>query len=174
MSILIGVLIAAIGLFMIGYPMAAATVTVIFLGWSLLFAGVGQIVFAFQSRKAGHLFVKIAVGLLYALTGVALLVYPIAGVAALTLTLGSLLLVQAAMLIASAFMLRPAIGWGWFLADGIAALAIGLLIIAGWPSSSYWAIGTLLGVSVLMTGIARIFIATKIRSDLQHLAPGTT
>lgn len=175
-SIFMGFVIAALGIFMIAYPMATATVTTIFVGWSLIFVGVAQFVFAVQSAGAGHVFFKIVVSLLYAATGIVLVFFPITGVAALTLTLGSVLLVQAAVLMATAFALRPAPGWGWFLADAIAALAVAVLILVGWPSSSSWAIGTLVGVSVLMTGISRIVIATTIRRgicNLQNLARGT-
>jgi uncharacterized membrane protein HdeD (DUF308 family) len=45
-----------------------------------------------------------------------------------------------------------------------ASLFMGMLIIVRWPSSSVWAIGTLVGVAVLMGGISRIMIALKIRS----------
>jgi uncharacterized membrane protein HdeD (DUF308 family) len=64
----------------------------------------------------------------------------------------------------TAFQVRPVEGWGWFLADAAASFFMGILILAKWPSSSVWAIGTLVGVAVLMGGIARIMIASKIRS----------
>jgi uncharacterized membrane protein HdeD (DUF308 family) len=41
-----------------------------------------------------------------------------------------------------------------------------ILILARWPSSSVWAIGTLVGVAVLMGGISRIMIASRIRSAI--------
>ena len=165
-SIVMGVLTAAIGVFMIVYPMAAATVTTIFVGWSLFFVGVAQLVFAFQSTGAGNFFLKLLTSLLYSITGLVLVFFPISGVAALTILVGSAFIVQAALVIAAAFQLRPIAGWGWFLADGIADAAIAILILAGWPSSSYWAIGTLVGVSVLMTGISRVIIASKIKSGV--------
>ena len=175
-SIVMGVLTAAIGVFMILYPMATGAVTTIFLGWSLIFVGVAQLIFALQSAGAGNFFLKLLTGLLYCVTGAALAFFPISGVAALTILVASAFLVQAALLIATAFQLRPVSGWGWFLADGIADAAIAILIFAGWPSSSYWAIGTLVGVSVLMTGISRTIIAARIRggvADLRNLARGT-
>ena len=175
-SIVMGVLTAAIGIVMIVYPMAAATVTTIFVGWSLFFVGVAQLIFAFQSSGAGHFLLKLLTSLLYGITGLALVFFPISGVAALTIVVGSAFLVQAALLTATAFQLRPLTGWGWFLADGIADAVIAILILAGWPSSSYWAIGTLLGVSVLMTGISRVIIASKIKSGagaVQDFARGT-
>jgi uncharacterized membrane protein HdeD (DUF308 family) len=175
-SIVMGVLTAAIGIVMIGYPMAAATVTTIFVGWSLVFVGVAQLIFAFQSEGAGHFFLKLLTSLLYGITGLALVFFPITGVAALTIVVGSAFMVQAALLIATAFQLRPIAGWGWFLADGIADAVIAILILAGWPSSSTWAIGTLVGVSVLMTGISRVIIASRIKSGantIGNLARGT-
>jgi len=175
-GVVMGVLTAVIGIVMIIYPMAAATVTTIFVGWSLFFVGVAQLIFAFQSTGAGHFFLKLLTSLLYAITGLALIFFPFSGVAALTIVLGSVFIVAAALLIATAFQLRPIAGWGWFLADGIADAAIAILILAGWPSSSYWAIGTLVGVSVLMTGISRVIIASKIKSGVgvvQDFARGT-
>ena len=175
-SIVMGVLTAAIGVFMIVYPMAAATVTTIFVGWSLFFVGVAQFIFAFQSTGAGNFLLKALTSLLYGITGLALVFFPISGVAALAIVVGSVFIVQAALLIATAFQLRPIAGWGWFLADGVADAAIAILILAGWPSSSYWAIGTLVGVSVLMTGISRVIIASKIKSGVgavQDFARGT-
>lgn len=64
----------------------------------------------------------------------------------------------------TAFQMKPLDGWGWFLADAIASLLLGILIFAKWPNSSLWAIGTLVGVAVLIGGISRIMIAAKIRS----------
>src|SRR5579864_1708719 len=96
-------------------------------------------------------------------------VFPIAGVAALTGVLGTLLLIQAGLLATSAFQLRPVEGWGWFLFDAASNLFLGILILAKWPSSSVWAIGTLVGVSVVMSGVSRIMIATKIRSGAANV-----
>jgi uncharacterized membrane protein HdeD (DUF308 family) len=60
-------------------------------------------------------------------------------------------------------------GWGWFLFDAATNLSLGILILARWPSSSVWAIGTLVGVSLVMSGISRIMIATKIRSSAANV-----
>jgi uncharacterized membrane protein HdeD (DUF308 family) len=73
----------------------------------------------------------------------------------------------------TAFQARPLEGWGWLLADAVISLLLGMLILVKWPSSSAWAIGTLVGVAVLMSGISRIMIAGKIRSgaaQIGHLA----
>jgi uncharacterized membrane protein HdeD (DUF308 family) len=163
-SICMGVLTAALGVFLIVYPLATATVTTLLLGWVLIFVGIAQFFFALHSQTVGNFFLKVLLGALYGITGFALAFFPFEGVEALTGLLGTLLLVQAGLLTATAFQVKPAEGWGWFLADAVASLLMGILILAKWPSSSVWAIGTPVGVAVLMGGISRIVIASKIGS----------
>lgn len=163
-SILMGVLTVLLGVFLIAYPLAAAAITTLLLGWVLIFVGIAQFVFALHSQTVGNFFLKVFLGVLYGVAGVALAFFPLAGVAALTVILGSLLVVYGIGAAVAAFEMRPADGWGWFLFDSVATFLVGILILAKWPSSSLWAIGTLVGVAVLMGGVSRIMIAAKIRS----------
>lgn len=163
-SIFMGALTAALGVFLILYRLAAAKITTVLLGWVLIFVAVTQLVFALHSRKPGSFFLKILGAALFGITGFALAFGSMASVEALTGLLGTLLLIQAGLATVTAFQIRPVEGWGWFLADAITSLVLGILILAKWPASSVWAIGTLVGASVLMGGIARIIIAAKIRS----------
>jgi uncharacterized membrane protein HdeD (DUF308 family) len=162
-SIFMGVLTAVLGVFLIAYPLATATIATVLLGWVLIFVGVAQFVFALHSQTAGKFFLKVLLGVLYVIAGIALAFFPLAGVAALTVLLGTLLLVYAGVEAVTAFEMRPVEGWGWFLFDAAVTLLIGILILARWPSSSFWAIGTLVGAAVLIGGISRIMIAAKIR-----------
>lgn len=165
-SIFMGVITAAIGVFLIIYPLATATITTVLLGWAMIFVGISQFVFALHSQTVGRFFTKVLLSMLYGICGVALAFLPIEGVEVLTVVLASLLLVYGGMAIAAGFQARPVEGWEWFLIDGIASVLVGILILAKWPSSSVWAIGTLIGASVLMGGISRIVIAAKIRSGV--------
>lgn len=45
-------------------------------------------------------------------------------------------------------------GWVWMVASGGAALAVGLLLLLGWPGTAAWLIGVLFGINFLSTGIA--------------------
>src|SRR5271169_5150236 len=162
-SIFMGVLTAALGLFLIAYPLATATMTTILLGGVLIFVGIAKFVFALHSHTPGNFFLKILSGALYGIAGIALAFFPLQGVEVLTGLLGTLLLVQAGLLTTTAFQIKPLDGWGWFLADAAASFFMGILILAKWPSSSVWAIGTLVGVAVLIGGISRIMIASKVR-----------
>jgi uncharacterized membrane protein HdeD (DUF308 family) len=160
--------------------MATATLTIVLLGWALIFAGIAEFVFALHSQTVGNFFLRVFLSLLYAGCGLWLAFFPIDGVTALTGLLGTLLLVGAGLATVTAFQIRPLDGWGWFLFDAVVSFLMGTLILVRWPSSSLWAIGTLVGAAVLMGGISRIMIASKIRSSagtvdraIQQVAPIT-
>jgi uncharacterized membrane protein HdeD (DUF308 family) len=168
-SIFMGVVTAALGVFLIVYPLATATITTLLLGWVLIFVAIAQIVFALHSQTVGNFFLKVLLGVIYGIAGVALAFFPFEGVEALTGFLATLLLVQAGLLTVTAFRVKPLDGWGWFLFDAAASFIMGILILVKWPSSSVWAIGTLVGVAVLVGGISRIVIASKIRSGASSI-----
>jgi len=168
-SIAMGTLTAVLGVFLVIYPFATAMITTVLLGWILVLVGIAQFVFALHTHTVGNFFLKVLLGILYAVAGIALAFLPIEGVIVLTGVLGTLLLIQAGMLTVTAFQMKPLDGWGWFLADAIASLLLGILIFVKWPNSSMWAIGTLVGVAVLVGGISRTMIAAKIRSGAGQL-----
>jgi len=171
-SIVMGVIMAALGIFLILYPLATATITTVLLGWTLIFVGIAQFVFALFSQTVGKFFLKVLLGVVLGICGLALAFFPLRGVAALTVFLGIMLLVYGGIDAVAAFQLRPAQGWGWFLFEAIVTALIGILILERWPSSAAWAIGTLIGVAVLSVGISRIMLAAKIRSgarDIEHI-----
>jgi len=165
-SIFMGVVTALLGMFLIAYPLATATITTFLFGCVLVLVAAAQFVFALYSQTVGNFFLKVLLGVLYGIAGIVLVFFPISGVATLTVLLGLLLLAYAGVATATAFQIRPVEGWGWFLFDAAAALLAGILILARWPASSIWAIGTLVGVAVLVGGISRIMIAAKIRKGV--------
>jgi uncharacterized membrane protein HdeD (DUF308 family) len=54
-------------------------------------------------------------------------------------------------------------GSTWVLIDGIITLLLGLLIYMQWPSSSAYAIGTLVGISMIFSGVARVMMSFAVR-----------
>jgi uncharacterized membrane protein HdeD (DUF308 family) len=162
-TIIMGIVIVLLGIVLIAHPFAAATIMTLMLGWALILVGVAQFVFALHSHTVGRFFLKALYAVLFVIAGIALAFFPVAGLATLTAMLGAFLLIEAGVLIVTAFHMRPGRGWGWFLFDGLASLLLGILILAHWPSSSIWAIGTLVGFAVLMSGFSRIMIASRIR-----------
>lgn len=167
-SIFMGVLTAAVGLVMILYPAATAALSTVFLGWALLVAAVAQVIFAFSSETAGNFFLKLLLGIVYGIAGIALAAFPLAGVITLTGVLGTMLIVEAILEGVIAFSVTPSTGRAWFLVSSVTSLILGGLILAKWPNSSAWAIGTLLGAAVLTNGIMRIMVSATVRSGIRE------
>jgi len=165
LSILWGVSLIILGMLAVGSPFLAAVAVNTFIAWLLALAGVVHLTVAFHTREAGSLIWRVLVGLAYLFFGVYLIMRPALGVASLTLVLASLFLVEGILNIALFFQVRsiPIQGSAWLLIDGIITLLLGLMIYMQWPSSSAWAIGTLVGVSMIVSGVTRVMLSFAVR-----------
>jgi uncharacterized membrane protein HdeD (DUF308 family) len=170
LSIGISVLMIVAGLLAIGMPLQAGIAVNIFVGWMLLFAAAAHLIFAWSTRGAGNVLWKVLMGILYACAGVYLLVHPARGLATLTLALAFYLLIEGVMELMLFFGHRPAAGSGWFLFDGIVTLVLGVLVWKTWPSSTEWVIGTLVGCSILFSGVTRLMLSLAARRVVAKLA----
>jgi uncharacterized membrane protein HdeD (DUF308 family) len=162
-SILWGVLLIIFGIVAIGAPFLAAVAVNALIAWLIIFAGVVHLVVAFHAHGAGSLIWKLLVGVAYVCFGGYLLLHPLLGVASLTLVLATLFFIEGVLDIVLYFKLRPARGAGWVLFDGLVTLLLALFIGIHWPSSSVWAIGTLVGVSMIMSGVTRLMMSMAVR-----------
>lgn len=162
-SIVWGVLLIICGVLAIGSPLAAAVAVNVLIAWLLLFAGAVHIVLAFHAHSAGSLIWRLLVGVAYMAVGVYFILHPQIGVASLTLFLACLFLVEGVLNILLYFQMRSIGGSGWILVDGIITLLLGGMIYFQWPASSGWAIGTLVGVSMIMSGVSRVMVSLTVR-----------
>jgi len=171
LSILWGVLLIVLGALAIGSPMIAAVAVNVVVSWLIVLAGVVHLAVAFHRREVGSMIWRALVGLSYIFFGGYLIAHPVIGVASLTLVLASLFLVEGILDIALYFQARAIHGSGWMLIDGIITLLLGLMIYMRWPSSSAWAIGTLVGVSLIFSGVTRLRLSAAVRRATDHILP---
>lgn len=155
----LGVLLLLFGFAVIIFPVAGTFAVEILFGIILLFAGLTQVVLAFQARKWGGFLFTFLAGLLYLFVGLLFLVYPLQGIITLTLLLGIALIIGGIFKVALAFKIKPDIYWEWLTFDGILSLVLGALILAGWPSDAVWVIGLLFGIDLLFSGLSHMMIA---------------
>ena len=167
-SLLMGILLIVLGIVAIAVPNFSTIVAETWIALILSSAGAAKLVYAFQTRDNGGFVWKLLLGILYIATGVMLFVYPLTGVLTLTLLLGSFLLTEGVFELILAFRLRPQQNWTWALGNGIVTLLLGGMIMFQWPFNAPWLIGTLVGVSVLFTGISRVMLSLNARSALNH------
>jgi uncharacterized membrane protein HdeD (DUF308 family) len=169
-SILWGVLLIVFGAVAVASPFLAAVAVNIAVAWLIVLAGVVHLMLAFRAHGAGSMIWKLLVGVAYLCFGGYLIVHPLLGVASLTLVLASLFLVEGVLDIVLFVKMRPLHGSSWVLLDGIVSLLLGLMIYMQWPSSSAWAIGTLVGISMIFSGVARVMMSLAARKATSALS----
>ncbi len=163
LSILWGVSLICLGMLAVAAPMFAAVAVNALIAWLIIFAGVVHLVVGFHSREAGSVIWRLLVGLAYICFGGYVIARPALGVASLTLLLASLFLIEGIFNIVLFFRTPSTLRSSWFLIDGIVTLLLGLLIYMQWPSSSAWAIGTLVGISLIFSGVTRVMVSLAVR-----------
>jgi uncharacterized membrane protein HdeD (DUF308 family) len=162
-SILWGVVLIVFGLAAIAVPLVAAIAVNGLVAWLIILAGAVHLILGFRAHSAGSVIWKLLVGLAYLAFGVYLFTHPVIGVTSLTLVLASLFLLEGILDLILFFNMRALPGSSMVLIDGIITLLLGGMIYAQWPSSTAWAIGTLVGASMLVSGITRVMLSLAVR-----------
>ena len=158
-SIGLSVLMLLAGVLAIVMPPAAGIAVLVVVTWLLMFSGAAHGVFAWHTRTAGGMVWELLLGILYIFVGIYALLHPVAGLASLTLFLAIYLFVEGVLELVLSFRLRPMPGSNWLLFDGIITLILAILIWRSWPSSTEWVIGTLVGISMLFSGVSRLMLS---------------
>ena len=162
-SVLLSIVMIIFGILAITLPIISSLAVAIVIGWLVIFAGVAQLVHAFQSKGIGHIVWKILVAAFYLVAGANLIARPALGAAGLSLVLGIFLIAEGVADVIAYFVMRKSGSSLWMLLDGIITLALGFMIWNHWPSGSLWIIGTFVGISMVMTGITRLMMALAVR-----------
>jgi uncharacterized membrane protein HdeD (DUF308 family) len=157
------VFLILLGIFGIVEPGLAGLGVTLLVGWILIGGAVMHFMAAFKGGGAKQVIFQIFIGLVYLIGGVYFLTHTIMGTATLTLLLSGVILAEGVIEILSYFRMRGEGASFWILINGIITLLLGCLIFFHWPSSSVWAIGTLVGINLLMTGISRLMFGLAAR-----------
>lgn len=153
-----------LGIAAIIFPEVSTLVGALFVGWLFLISGCFMLYASFSIHGTGPFFGALLFSLLSIAAGVFLLFHPLVGVLALTILIGVIFIFQGTLEIFFAFETRPHAGWVGMLISGLASVILAILIAAGWPAISLVALGILLGVNLITTGIAYIFVSRSLRA----------
>jgi uncharacterized membrane protein HdeD (DUF308 family) len=169
-GIIWGVLLVILGMLAIAEPFLAAIAVVTFFAWLLIFVGIVHIAVAFHAHAGTSMGWKLLVGVAYIFIGGYLLFRPGVGVATLTLMLAFLFLVEGVLDFMLWWKSRSARGAIWILVDSLVTLLLGGMIYVHWPTSSVWAIGTLVGISMIISGVTRLMLSMAVRKMATQMA----
>jgi uncharacterized membrane protein HdeD (DUF308 family) len=159
----IGVVFVGLGVLAIIEPAVAGLAIALLVGWVLVFGGVAHAVAAFGGGGAARTIWQLVVAIVYVVGGFYFLTHPLLGLGTLTLFLAVILVMEAILELIAYFVVRAEGGSAWRLLNALVTLLLGGMIWRNWPSSSVWAIGTLVGVNLMMTGFSRLMLGTAAR-----------
>jgi len=163
--VVLGVLLIALGLFALLFPLVAALSFNLLTGLTLIVGGIATLGHAFTARGWRGGIWQALLGALYVGGGLVFLVNPFAGLLALTVAMGAFFAADGTARMLLARRIRPLRGWGLFFASGLLSLVLGVLVLLGLPGG--WSVaflGLVIGVNMLLTGASFL---TCTRSELR-------
>ncbi len=109
---------------------------------------------------------EIIIGFAYVFFGIYLIASPVLGEASLAWVLASLFLFEGIFDIAIFLRLRAIEGSSWVLRDGIVTLILALMSYMQWPSTAAWALGVLVSVSLITSGLTCVMLSLATRKAM--------
>ncbi|GAB1582880.1 HdeD family acid-resistance protein [Phyllobacterium phragmitis] len=153
LRLLLGVVLVLGGVLVLGDVALATFVSTLFIGFTAIAVGVFEIFHAFWTKGWGGFIWQILLGVLYIIFGWMVVNQPASGALVLTLLLGLVFLASGIVRVVIAFSHWSDAGW-LMLLSGVFGILAGLIILSGWPASSAWVLGLLLGIDLITHGIA--------------------
>lgn len=171
-----GVLLVVLGVLAILSPVIASFAVTILVGVAFLVGGIiGWINNLTRRRQLQPWLVvaRLVVSTLFLLAGASMLqsfagggLPLLAQVAALSLAIGVVFLVEGLVAIVTAISHRQISGWIWGLINGLATLVLGLLILNMQPAALLPVLGILVGVSFVFSGVDLIVFGSRLHPSI--------
>ena len=162
-----GVLILA-GLFVLADVLAAKTASTILFGLALLATGTFEIVHAFWAPHWGAFFLRLLLGVFYAISGGMLTAYPLASSNLLTIAFAAALIASGLVRLCLAREYWQRYG-GLLLTSGIVGILAGLVVLIKWPIDGLWALGFVVGIDLVLHGVWWVMFGFSLRRQPIHL-----
>ena len=165
-TLALGILMILVGAFALYASVLTSVVSVLFIGITLMVAGIFEIVSAFRYRHQEPFIVYLLVGVLAFVVGLLFVARPLVGLAGVTMLIIGYLVASGAFRAVTALSARYP-HWGWDLAYGVLAVALGVYLAGSWPVTKLWLLGMLVAIDIIARG-ATLISASWIVRDIQH------
>jgi len=153
-----GSIVLILGILAMMAPLAYGFAVTAMVAILLLAAGLAQTVYALKSETILTGLGTFLFGGLAALCGLAMLVFPGKGLAAITMFLAFYFIADGIISLVNGIRFRPFKGWGSMVFSGVISLLLGWMIWSKWPVSGIWAVGILVGVRLIFAGWTMIIL----------------
>jgi uncharacterized membrane protein HdeD (DUF308 family) len=159
-----GIVTFVCGILAIILPLTFSFGIALIIGCLVLVAAIAHLFFAFETRSVDGFLWQMLVSVLYGVAAICLLVNPLLSVLSLTLVLAIFLLLEGILELALYFVLRRFRHSVWVLIDGIGTLILGILMVMQWPPATPEIIGTLIGISLMLSAVSRVALSLAVRT----------
>jgi uncharacterized membrane protein HdeD (DUF308 family) len=158
----LGCLFVAFGVVGLVFVGMLTMVAVVVVGWLFLISGVFEVIHAILRKGWSGFWLDLLSGVITAMAGLFIVMHPFGGASILTIFIGAMFLVGGIFRLATGIAMRNPYR-GWFIAHGIISSILGLLILAEWPNSLLWVIGTLVAIDLLVNGLRLISFGLAVK-----------
>jgi uncharacterized membrane protein HdeD (DUF308 family) len=152
--IIFAVVLIILGILSIVLPAYSGMTIAVILGILFVIGGVLRTTFAFVTTSWGSAILRFLFGLVMFFGGLWLIINPDMGMTTLTIVLAAMFIIDGISEVLFSFFLKPIGGGSMMLIDGILGVLLGIFIFVKWPASGEWAIGLLVGIKLIIDGIA--------------------
>jgi len=157
-----GIIFLLLGILGIVFPYIMSITTAMMYAWLLVFSAFMIGAHTWQTNRKDWLgWLKT---IIFLLVGILMLMNPLSAVGAMGILFAMYFFMDAFASIALAFELKPEKMWWMSLLNGILSFIIGVYFIIGWPISSMFLVGFLVGISLLFDGIVLLSLGNAAKA----------
>src|SRR5271169_5547744 len=158
-----GILLMILGITCVGKAQTATTFSILVLGWVLAISGVVWLANSFYAFSWHGFFLYLLNAIIRGVTGYLLIRHPDAGAEGVTMLLAALFIVGGLFRGVGASVIQfPR--WGWTVFSGLVSFALGVYLLATWPSASTYFVGIVIGIDLIFDGASLVGFAGALRS----------
>jgi uncharacterized membrane protein HdeD (DUF308 family) len=162
--ILFGIGLILLGALSIYAPQQSGMAVGVLVGIFLLVSGLLRTLLFWVAASWGTALFRLLMGVLAIVAGGVMIADPALGLQVITIVAVIYLIADGLTQILFAIPLPPAAGGIWIMLSGIVSVILGVLIWREWPLTGDQAVGTLIGVKLVMDGIALLAVASAFRA----------
>lgn len=157
--VVLGVLALALGVLGLFMAFTLTVVSTIWYGALLAVLGAAHLVFAFREKPARWL--NLLLGIVYLIAGIIMLTNPLTAAISLTLLIGLALAALGIARVVWSFWLPGFAPKLFGVLGGLISVALGWLIVSGWPWTGFWFLGLFLATDLIIYGFTMIGVGRR-------------
>ncbi len=160
-----GIVLILLGMAAIALPVLAGLAIAILFGWLILIGGLIGLTTTLMGRHSPGFGWALISAVLWIAAGIALLVWPAAGLVYFTFLLFAWLAVEGVAMVMYALSHRRGATprWGWMLFSGAINLILAAYLLTGLPGTAAWVLGIIVGINLVFSGISLTAMALAVR-----------